>query len=160
MQAESSFYCSLHLSLNYIFLNALKKPNDGRNSSILYIDAMLSAYIIIIMCFNHTSPVSMTRHNHFTCFSQICPWHKTVPGTYSFADRRTLVCFIRSLLLGKLTAGFQSTVINGLKNLLVQVLGLRTFKGVSHQNESICQTLHTNANGTMASVGAFSLQKE
>ncbi|POI21205.1 hypothetical protein CIB84_015048 [Bambusicola thoracicus] len=42
--------------------------------------------------------------------------------------------------------------------ILLAALRLRTFEGEPHQDEGISQALHTNANGTVASVGALRLQ--
>lgn len=44
-------------------------------------------------------------------------------------------------------------MVDGLKDLLVQLLGIRAVEGHLHQNKGICQTLHSNTNGSVAHVG-------
>lgn len=110
-----------------------------------------------LRCSSHTVPESTTRHGHVLSFQQLYPQHGAV-YTHPFADRRSLVGLVGPLLLGQLAAGFQSPVINGLKDVLVEALGLGALERVPHQDEGVGQALHADANGTVAPVGAFGLR--
>mmetsp|Transcript_20190 Transcript_20190/g.56240 ORF Transcript_20190/g.56240 Transcript_20190/m.56240 type:complete len:301 (+) Transcript_20190:1449-2351(+) len=58
------------------------------------------------------------------------------------------------MLLGQLHAGFQGGIVDALKHLPVQLLGLRAVEGHAHEDESICQALAADADGAVAEVGA------
>lgn len=108
-------------------------------------------------CSSHTPPEPKTRHGHVLSFPQLCPQHGTV-CTHPFADRRSLVGLVGPLLPGQLAAGFQSPVVNGLKDVLVEALGLGALERVPHQDEGVGQALHADADGAVAPVGAFGLR--
>ena len=78
--------------------------------------------------------------------------------TYPFADWWSHVGLVWPITFGQLTGRCEGTKVDGLKNFLVEVLCLRALKRVSHQDESISQTLNPNANGSVTFVGIFSLR--
>lgn len=78
-------------------------------------------------------------------------------STHSFADRRAGVGFIRAELCCQLTTGLQGSVVDGLKDLNVEQLGLWAFKRIAHEDKGISQTLHTNSNWPVTLVRPLSL---
>lgn len=81
-----------------------------------------------------------------------------VKSTHPLADRRSGVGFIGAELRCQLTAGLQGGVVDGLKDVDVEQLGLGAFKGITHQDEGISQTLHTDSNWSVALVRPLRLQ--
>ena len=79
--------------------------------------------------------------------------------THSLASGGPGVRFIGALLLSQLTRSRQSTVVDGLKDPLVELTGLGAVKRVSEQNEGVGQTLYPDPNGTMSHVGPLSLRR-
>ena len=72
--------------------------------------------------------------------------------THSLADRRASVGFIRAELSCQLAAGLQGSVVDGLKDLDVEQLGLLAFEWVTHKNKGVSQTLHSDSNWPVALV--------
>jgi hypothetical protein len=56
--------------------------------------------------------------------------------------------------LGQVAAGVQGRVVNGLKDLLVQLLRRLAVKGHAQQQEGVREALHADADGAVAHVGA------
>lgn len=78
-------------------------------------------------------------------------------SAHPFAHRRTTVGLVRSKLFSQFAAGLQGGVVDGLKDLDVEQLGLRAFKWITHEDESIGETLHPDSDGPVAHVGPLSL---
>ena len=55
-------------------------------------------------------------------------------------------------MLGELGAGFQSSMINSLENLDIELLCFKGVKGHAKCHEGIGETLHTNTDGAMGEV--------
>lgn len=70
----------------------------------------------------------------------------------------TLERLIGAVLLGELNGGSKSSVVDGLEDLNVEVLGLRRIEGHTKSQESIGETVDTNSNGAMAHVAPPSLR--
>ena len=82
---------------------------------------------------------------------------RNIDSTHPSAGWGSLVGLIRSLLLSQLAGGRESSVIDGLEDLSVQLLGLRTVEREPHQDERICKALDSNSYWSMAFVGSLSL---
>lgn len=80
-----------------------------------------------------------------------------VKTTHSLADRRASVGLVRAELRCQHAAGLQGSVVNGLKDLNVEQLRLWAFKGITHEDEGISQTLHTDSNGPVSLVRPLGL---
>lgn len=63
-----------------------------------------------------------------------------------------MVGIIWSIPLGQLTGCSEAGKVDGLKNFLVEVPGLRALEWVPHEDEGVGQTLHTNADGSVTLV--------
>lgn len=63
-----------------------------------------------------------------------------------------LKCRVGSISLGEFGRSEACSVVDGLKNHLVDFDGLRGFEWSPHFNEGIGHSLHTNSNGSMAEV--------
>ena len=55
-------------------------------------------------------------------------------------------------MLSEIGAGFQSSMVNGLKNMDIELLCLKRVKGHVKRHEGIGETLHTKANRAMVEV--------
>lgn len=82
-----------------------------------------------------------------------------VKTTHSLADRRTSIGFIRAIFCCQLTAGLQGSIVDGLKDLNVEQLGLWAFKWIAHKDKGVSQTLYPDSNRPVALVRPFSLYK-
>jgi len=77
--------------------------------------------------------------------------------TYALAHWRPSVCLIRPEFCSQLTAGLQRSVVDGLKDLCVEVLSLCALKRKAHENEGISQALNADTNGPVTLVGVLCL---
>lgn len=71
--------------------------------------------------------------------------------------RRSLIRFVRTLLLGKLSTGGNSTEVDGIKDVLVELTSLGTIKRHLEHLKTIGKTLDTDTNGTVTHVGVLGL---
>lgn len=75
----------------------------------------------------------------------------------ALAGRRAFVRLIGAIDSGDLAGSFESSVIDGFENLLVEQPGLRAVEGHAQSHEGISEALDTDADGTVAHVGLASL---
>merc|ERR1719234_2298705 len=71
--------------------------------------------------------------------------------------RAAFIGGVGSLNFSKLARGFQSTVVDSLKDLFVKQARLFRLKGQPHENVSISKALNTNSNWSVSHVAVPSL---
>eukprot|EP00955_Chlamydomonas_euryale_P118132 366520-Chlamydomonas_euryale.AAC.8 len=73
---------------------------------------------------------------------------------HTLGHRRPLVCLVRALHLCQLARLLERRVVDGLKDVAIQLLGLSAVERQAQQEESIRKALHTEPDWAMAHVGA------
>lgn len=77
---------------------------------------------------------------------------EVISSTHPFAHGGTAVGLVRTKLFSQLAAGLQGGVVDGLKDLDVEQLGLRAFKRITHEDECVGEALHPDSDGPVAHV--------
>ena len=73
--------------------------------------------------------------------------------THPFADWTSFVCRVGSILLGDVAAGLHGAVVDGLEDLLVELLCGVTVERHPHQQERVGKTLNANTDGPVEKEG-------
>ena len=77
---------------------------------------------------------------------------------YPPADGGPRVALVGAIPLRQLAGRGQGSIVDGLKYLFVQKPCFLAIEGMSHEDEGVCQALHSNTNGTVSKVGLSCLK--
>lgn len=73
-------------------------------------------------------------------------------------NRASFVRLVRAFDFSEIAAGLHGSVVDRLEDLLIELTCLGGFEGQTKSHERVGETVHTNADGAVAHVGATSLR--